>query len=181
MRFTVKQKVAANKQLELQICELKQEVQHYSAQTSNDVNVILREGGHYYDNVRLCVIDLLGLEVATANVPNVIQTVVLHIFNIPINLEHLPKLHYVNKLKETEHYVIDTDCTSRKSKKIVEQHLTLANGVQFSLGYKTVASETADTMTSGIQREISESMSADDQPTNPSDKTKLAMDKLHNL
>ena len=201
LRFTVKQKVAANKQLELQICELKQEVQHYSAQTSNDVNAILKEGGHYSDNVRLCVFDLLGLEVATANVPNVIQTVALHIFNITIKLEHLPtrstvlkicdeghylsKLHCVNKLKETEHYGIGTDGTSRKGKKIVERHLTLANGVQLSLGYNTVASETADAITSGIQREISElvniSMSADDQPTNPSDTTELGMDKLHNL
>ena len=56
----------------------------------------------YSDNVRLCIIDLFGLEIAVSKVSRVMEVVCKHIFNV--NLKQLPSrgcpITWENKLVE---------------------------------------------------------------------------------
>ena len=47
----------------------------------------------YSDNVGLCIIDLLGLEISVSKVSRVMEVVCKHIFNV--NLKQLPSREYL--------------------------------------------------------------------------------------
>lgn len=64
--------------------------------------------GSFSNNVRLCVIELSGLEVAVEKIPVVIQTVSNHLYNRKLASSDLPS-------KSTTQSIIDEGPTLRKS------------------------------------------------------------------
>ncbi|XP_045198613.2 uncharacterized protein LOC123552927 [Mercenaria mercenaria] len=117
------------------------------------------EDGSYSDKVRLCIVELSGLEVAVEKVSEVIKTVSKHLFHVDIENSDLPSSstvqsivdegHYLAKtyishqLSETENWGLSRDGTTRRKQKILDTSVTLSSGGIMSLGFNRVAHETA--------------------------------------
>ena len=118
--------------------------------------------GSYTDGVRLCVIELAALEVATEKVPLVIQTVSKHLFSNELEKGDLPNKTSVQSMIDEGQYLARTfigtqikaakswglnrDGTTRQKKKILDTSVTLDSGDVMSLGFTRVAHETAKTI-----------------------------------
>jgi len=116
--------------------------------------------GIFTNDLRLCVIELFGLEIAIEKIPSAIQVVANHIFRCQINDKELPtkstvqnivdegqflvKSYIADRLHTSESFGISRDGTSRQKKKILDTSITLDNGEIVSLGFKRVVSETAE-------------------------------------
>ena len=174
-KFLYKQKCSEVKQKNRQLRNSQKHCSSFcKCHTHNETTFIpeLKNNGVFVEDVRLCIINLIGLEVSTDKVSEAIQVVASTIFHVDIKLDNLPSRvtvlnicsegHYISKLycatqlSETEHYGIGADGTSRKGLQITERHITLASGSQIPLGFNSVSSETATNITEGIKREMHE-------------------------
>ncbi|KAL8621575.1 hypothetical protein ACOMHN_026246 [Nucella lapillus] len=119
--------------------------------------------------MRECVTMLVSLEVPTANVGEVIKEV---LSAAGIKIATLPSRHTVvqiadeaafllskafgEKLEEAESWGVNKDGTSRQKKKILTSTLSLANGEEIQLRFKTVARETGERISSSVQEDLEE-------------------------
>ncbi|CAC5358700.1 unnamed protein product [Mytilus coruscus] len=126
----------------------------------------------FTDCVRLCVMELSGLEVAVEKVSPVIQTVCKQLFDIDLDKSQLPSSttvqsivdegHYIAKtfiserLDQSENWGLNRDGTTRRKIKIVDTTITLDSGNVMSLGFNRIAHETAATITKVTQGHLSE-------------------------
>jgi len=124
------------------------------------------------DKARLCIMDLLGLEVAISKVPEVIKAVGSYIFHVNFSQKELPsrqtvlrisdegqylvKLYTAEKLQSSAHFGVNKDGTSRKKVKILETSVTLDSGQQLPLGFHRTAREDADTITHSVKTGLEE-------------------------
>ncbi|XP_045190091.2 uncharacterized protein LOC123547228 [Mercenaria mercenaria] len=140
----------------------------------------LREGkietrtkdGAFTDNVRLCVVELSGLEVAVEKIPEVVRTVSKHLHGVDTCRSDLPssttvqaivdeghflaKTFISQKLSETENWGLNRDGTTRRKQKILDTSVTLASGDILSLGFTRVAHETAETINNMTKDHVTE-------------------------
>ena len=136
------------------------------AQVEEDIDEIINESiqtknedGSYSHKVRLCVMELVGLEVAVEKVSPVIQSVLRHILGKSLDRSDLPNPstaqaivdegHYIaktfisEKLNKAENWGLGRDGTTRKKQKIVDTSITLDSGDVISLGFNRVYKENA--------------------------------------
>jgi len=151
--------------LENLVCKLEEKLV-----ISNSASVATKEKGEYNQDVRNCVLELLGNEVALHKVAPVIQAVSKHLFKTPLSdlprrqcvnnisdeAHFLVKKFYAEKLASTDHWGLNKDGTSRKKNKMVNVSLTLGEGETLSLGFKRVARETAQAIADNLKEELSE-------------------------
>ncbi|XP_053381945.1 uncharacterized protein LOC128549357 [Mercenaria mercenaria] len=128
--------------------------------------------GSFNDSIRLCVIELAGLEVAVEKVSQVIQVISRHMFSREISKADLPTSSTVQTIVDEGHFLAKTyistvidaaesfglnrDGTSRKKQKIVDTSVTLDTGDVMSLGFTRVAHESAKTINSVTKNSIDE-------------------------
>ncbi|KAH3826899.1 uncharacterized protein LOC127832644 [Dreissena polymorpha] len=128
--------------------------------------------GAFASNVRECVIQLAGLEVATEKVTPVIEVVAETLFDHKFVSRELPNASTVQTIIDEGHFLAKTfiatkidkcnnwglhrDGTSRKRKKIIDTSVTLDSGEVMSLGFTSVSSETAASITNVTQTHLSE-------------------------
>ena len=126
----------------------------------------------FTENVRLCVMELSGLEVVVEKVSFVIQSVCKQLFNINLTKADLPspttvqaivdeghflaKTFISEKLEQSENWGLNRDGTTRRKIKIVDTSITLNSGDVMSLGFNTVAHETARSITQVTKSHLSE-------------------------
>ena len=120
-RNIIKQKDMIIKEMETNIEILNEQIsQKYNTRDSD---------GSFIDQVRMCVIELSGLEVAVVKVPSVIKTVSKHMFGKDSEKQDLPssttvqsivdeghflaKAFISEKLSETENWGLNRDGTTR--------------------------------------------------------------------
>ena len=115
--------------------------------------------GSFNNSIRLCVIELAGLEVACEKVSPVISAVSNHIFGRQFNKSDLPSSTTVQTVVDEGHYLaksyvsdqlvnspgwgLHCDGTSRRKQKILDTSVTLESGDVMSLGFTRVSKETA--------------------------------------
>ena len=115
--------------------------------------------------------ELSGLEVVVEKVSFVIQSVCKQLFNINLTKADLPspttvqaivneghflaKTFISEKLEQSENWGLNQGTTRRKIK-IVDTSITLNSGDVMSLGFNTVAHETARSITQVIKSHLSE-------------------------
>ena len=130
------------------------------------------EDGSFVNNMRLCVIELAGLEVAAEKVTPVIQTVSKHLFDHEFDIKELPtrtsvqsmideghflaKTFISNQIESTQSWGLSRDGTTRKKKKIVDTSVTLDSGGIISLGFTYVAHETAKVINEVTKNHLTE-------------------------
>ena len=61
--------------------------------------------GSYSDNIRLCVLELTGLEVAVEKVSPAIQTVMKHMIGTEISRSELPNKNTVQTIVDQGHFL----------------------------------------------------------------------------
>jgi hypothetical protein len=126
----------------------------------------------FTENIRLCAMELSGLEVAVEKVSFVIQSVCKQLFNINLTKADLPspttvqaivdeghflaKTFISEKLEQSENWGLNRDGTTRRKIKIVDTSITLNSGDVMSLGFNTVAHETARSITQVTKSHLSE-------------------------
>ena len=126
----------------------------------------------FTENVRLCAMELSGLEVAVEKVSFVIQSVCKQLFNINLTKADLPspttvqaivdeghflaKTFISEKLEQSENWGLNRDGTTLRKIKIVDTSITLNSGDVMSLGFNTVAHETARSITQVTKSHLSE-------------------------
>ena len=142
-------------------------------ETNVDVcNETFKNNGIFNDSIRLCVLELLGLEVAVHKIAEVIKVVGRHVFNkilsndcLPssstiINIsdegQYLAKLFIADKINATNHFGLSKDGTSRQKVKILENTLTMSDGKMYPMGFHKVARETAEDISNGVKMELAE-------------------------
>lgn len=160
----IKQKDMIIKELETNIDLLKEQISQVFDTKESD--------GSFTDSVRLCVIELSGLEVAVEKVPSVIQSVSKHLFGREFEKHEIPssttvqtivdeghflaKAYISKQLSETENWGLNRDGTTRRKQKIVDTSITLATGEILSLGFNRVAHETAETINNVTKKHVQE-------------------------
>lgn len=128
--------------------------------------------GKFSDKLRMCVIELGGLEVAVEKIPEVIKCVSKHVFNTKFKSSDIPsssttqniideghllaKTFISEKLAETENWGLNRDGTTRKKQKLLDTSVTLSSGEVYSLGFSRVAHETAETIQSVTENHLVE-------------------------
>ena len=128
--------------------------------------------GSYNDNIRLCVLELTGLEVAVEKVSPAIQAVMKHMTGTEISRSELPnkntvqtivdqghflaKTYISEKIDKCENWGLSRDGTSRRKQKILDTSVTLDSGDIISLGFNRVAHETAATITDVTKNHLRE-------------------------
>lgn len=128
--------------------------------------------GSFNNNMRLCVIELAGLEVAVEKIPSVIETVSKHLFLRQLSKTDLPgktsvqamideghflaKTFVAEKLNDTKAFGLQRDGTSRKKQKLLDTSVTLDSGEIISLGFTRVAKETAKSIDTTTKHHITE-------------------------
>ncbi|XP_052778449.1 uncharacterized protein LOC128215880 [Mya arenaria] len=158
-------------------CKLPKENQKIEVQNEDDdvemllENEIIKENinatmtnlkddrGIFSNELRMCIIDLFGLEVAVEKNTPAIQIVAQHLFHCNIEASDMPtnssvqnivdegqflvKSYTADRIKQSESFGLSRDGTSRQKRKILDTAITLDNGEIVSLGFKRVVSETA--------------------------------------
>ncbi|XP_064648481.1 uncharacterized protein LOC135500761 [Lineus longissimus] len=118
------------------------------------------KSGCYSENVRMCVMELTGLEVANDKVPQVIICVSQYIAGRHLQKADVPnpstvraisdegqyvaKRFIAEQLKESTNWGLCKDGTTRKKRKILDTSITLSSGDIISLGFTRVAHETGE-------------------------------------
>jgi hypothetical protein len=117
--------------------------------------------GHYTDNMKRCVIQLMGeSDVAAGKVGQVIRTVTTQLMGKPVEIKDLPskttalryadmglaltKLQIVEELT-SQPFDLHTDGTTRDHRKFVGYQATLGDQRQLSMGFVPVDREDSDT------------------------------------
>ncbi|KAL4219419.1 Piwi-like protein 1 [Mactra antiquata] len=165
LRSKVSENEAKVRELEINNDILKEQINQQACETKN-------VDGTFSDNLRMCIIELSGLEVAVEKVPNVIKTVSKHLFGKDLRKTDLPSSttvqtivdegHYLAKafiskqLSETENWGLNRDGTTRKKQKILDTTITLSSGDVLSLGFNRVAHETAETINNVTKNHMNE-------------------------
>ena len=122
-----------------------------------DIELDLKDEQAYSTNLRLLVLELISLEVPTANIPLVIQAVADKLFRRTISLTDLPsrqtvlnisdegqaliKMMYCDKLSQAESFGIHKDGTSKQKKKISDISIRTEDD-SMPLGFIQLARET---------------------------------------
>ena len=117
------------------------------------------DDGSYNDRIRLCILELTGLEVAVEKFSPVIQAVLKHMTGAQIPKSELPNRNTVQTIVDQGHFLAKTyiseridncknwglhrDGTSRRKQKILDTSVALDSGDIISLGFDRVAHETA--------------------------------------
>ena len=130
------------------------------------------ENGSYRDNIRLCILELTGLEVAVEKVSPTIQAVIKHVTGTEIPKSDLPNKNTVQTIVDQGHFLAKTyisekidscenwglsrDGTSRRKQKILDTAVTLDSGDIISLGFNRVTHETATTINDVTKRHLHE-------------------------
>ena len=130
------------------------------------------EDGSYKDNIRLCVLELTGLEVAVEKISPTIQAVIKHITGSNIPKSELPnkntvqtivdqghflaKTYISERIEKCENWGLNRDGTTRRKQKILDTSVTLNSGDIISLGFNRVAHETAATINDVTKKHLLE-------------------------
>ncbi|GFO32659.1 hypothetical protein PoB_005916400 [Plakobranchus ocellatus] len=129
-----------------------------------------KKDGEFTENMRLCVLELAGLEVATSKVAPVIETVGKL---CGITFSHLPQRTACQSMIDEGHvlaksYIKDTilnrcrsfglhkDGTTRKKIKILDTSIQTDTGSSFCLGWSSVASETGQAIADEAKEKLEE-------------------------
>ncbi|GFR60822.1 hypothetical protein ElyMa_003541400 [Elysia marginata] len=129
-----------------------------------------KHGGEYNESVRLCVMELAGLEVATGNMASVMRTVVEA---CDVTFDQLPSRaacqriidegHVLAKsflrekvMKRCQSFGLHKDGTQRKKVKILDTSIRTESGESFCLGWSSVASETGEAIAEGAKDKLGE-------------------------
>lgn len=144
---------------ELSVSELQEQVEELEERKKITTK---QSDGTYTDNIRHCVIQLAGLEVATEKVRPVIEVVLSCLFGLTLQKNDLPNSSSVQRIVDEGHYIaksyiaerldscenwgLSRDGTTRKKQKIVDTSVTLDNGEVTSLGFTNICRETAQTI-----------------------------------
>ena len=171
LRNQMKAKRRIIKDLCLQKKELQRNVTDCKSNETHPCDTF-KDKGVFSDKIRLCIIELLSLEVSVSKVSKIIKVVSQHICNIIIPLNRLPSITTVLKISDEGQYLMklfiaekmelaDTfgwskDGTSRRKRKILENTVTLGCGKILPIGFHAVARETADDISTGVKRELAE-------------------------
>ena len=155
LKTLLKEKEKKIRDLEINCDILKEQISANTCTTKNS-------DGSFAENIRMCVIELTGLEVAVEKVTSTIETVSKHLFgthfkkcdqptkttvqSIVDDGHYLAKTFISQQLAETENWGINRDGTTRRKQKILDTSITLATGEILSLGFNQVAHETAVTI-----------------------------------
>lgn len=132
----------------------------------------LKSGGIFSDSVRMCVLELVSLEVATDKIGRVIQAVAKHLFDTNFSDRELPsrqvcvnmtdEAQYITEryiaelLLETPNWGVNKDGTSRRKEQILDTGITLGSGKMLSLGFTKIASEDSDTIVRVLKDKMQE-------------------------
>ncbi|KAL3848471.1 hypothetical protein ACJMK2_019325 [Sinanodonta woodiana] len=144
------------------VCELQDKIE--DLQEMKEIQIKTKSThGTYSDKLRLCVIQLAGLEVATEKVTPVIQVVSEKLFEKKFDRKELPnsttvqtiidkghfiaKAYIAEKIDNCKNWGLNRDGTSRRKQKIIDTAVTLDNGEIASLGFTHVSRETAKIIT----------------------------------
>ena len=181
------------KEIEAEMCEKNEtlcEIQSEKLQTRCNAR-------SFNDNVRLCVVELSGLEVACEKIPDVIITVSKHLHSNEFTKKELPtsttvqtivdeghflaKTFLSKKLSEADSWGINRDGTTRRKQKKVDTAVTLDSGKTVSLGFNRVAHESAVTIhdiTKSHLNELADMNTTTDKDTSSEEYIKLSLEKL---
>ena len=124
-------------------------------------------GAPFSDNIQKCIMQLVGeLDIPTTKVSQVVQSVSKWLYDKDIDKTELPstatantfvdiaqvlgKYQLAEELVETDRWDLHGDGTSRDSKKIVGQQVTLDNGKSLSAGFSPVAVEDSSTLLENV-------------------------------
>lgn len=131
-------------------------------QGTSDINT--KDGKRYSDDMRVCVMDLAGMDIATNKIPEIIKSVGRNIFHNAVETpckttvqkisdegHVISKKHIGEKVCEASNWGVFSDGTTRDGKKIVNVGVNIGKG-SYSLGYSSVAREDAATV-SGVIRD----------------------------
>ncbi|XP_045159232.2 uncharacterized protein LOC123524811 [Mercenaria mercenaria] len=161
------------KQMKLLLDEKEQQINELQEEAIEKKKIDTRNAnGCFTDNVRLCVMELAALEVATEKVSKVIQCVSSHLHNYSLKNDELPnsttvqtivdeghfiaKTYIAEKLDESSTWGLSRDGTTRKKKKILDTTVTLDDGKVISLGFTQVSRETASAITDVTKSHLKE-------------------------
>ena len=155
MKYKRDKNTIENKALRSKIRSLNMEICYLQDSQEEHCNVPLNNNGVFSEQMRICVIELLSLEVALDKIKVVSQ----HIFttrfrgnmlpthttcaNIADEAQYLVKLYTAEQIESAEHYGWNKDGTTKKKIKILENTITLATGQTFSIGYRKAARESS--------------------------------------
>ena len=124
-------------------------------------------GAPFSDNIQKCIMQLVGeLDIPTTKVSQVVQSVSKWLYDKDIDKTELPstatannfvdiaqvlgKYQLAEELVETDRWDLHGDGTSRDSKKIIGQQVTLDNGKSLSAGFSPVAVEDSSTLLENV-------------------------------
>ena len=124
-------------------------------------------GAPFSDNIQKCIMQLVGeLDIPTTKVSQVVQSVSKWLYDKDIDKTELPstatannfvdiaqvlgKYQLAEELVETDRWDLHGDGTSRDSKKIIGQQVTLNNGKSLSAGFSPVAVEDSSTLLENV-------------------------------
>lgn len=133
--------------------------------------VCTKENGVFTSDIRLCVMELIGLEVATEKVGPVIQTVAEHIFSCKLNKRDVPNRQTVQNIADEAQYIskryiaetlatsnswgLHKDGTTRKKVKLVDTTVKIPGKVM-TLGFTEIAREDSDTIVAVTKNQLTE-------------------------
>lgn len=173
------------------ITNLEEQLEHVS--TEEKKHKLKNTDGSYSNHVRLCIMELSGLEVAVEKVSPIIQTVAKHLFAENITKSELPnpstvqvivdeghflaKKFIAEKINKVDNWGLGRDGTTRRKEKILDTSVTLDTGDVISLGFNRVANETAETINNITKRHIEE-LGTLHNPSNESEYVANALQKL---
>ena len=155
-----------NKELNLTATENERLKDSYS-----DRQFVPKVDGIFIPELRECILELIIHKVSAENVAPVIKSV-LDMVGVFVNEEDLPsrqvavnivaeghflmKLFYADAIEHSSAWGLHKDGTSRQKKKILTSTVTLNTGQQLPLGFRHVARETSDTISSTFRKDLEE-------------------------
>ena len=150
-------------------CKQNDENEHLDLEFQTEKSFSCKEDGIFTEATRECVASLVALEVPTQNVGKVMKTVlaaaevkttappsrqaVVHIVD---EAAFILSKCFAEKLEGASSWGLHKDGTSRQKRKILTSTLSLANGEEIPLGFKTVARETGERIQQSFREDLQE-------------------------
>jgi hypothetical protein len=158
------------------ICEIEEKLDEYK--TNNFRIKTKSDKGVYTPNVRLCVMELAALEVATEKMAPVIKSVITHLTGSEVQDlpngttsqkiidegHYLCKAYIAEQLEQSKHWGMGRDGTTRRKQKILDTSITLDSGETVTLGFTRVAQETAETIQTVTEKHLDQLTSVKNNP-----------------
>ena len=168
----------------LRVKELQQELDTLLEEKQRAWCIDTKPDGTFTDELRFCIMQLAGLEVAAAKITPVIDVVAKTLFGCTLSLPNattsqavIDEGHYIaqryiaKRLDEADHWGINKDGTMRRKRKLLDTTVTLDSGEIMSLGFTRVLSETSENIAETTKEHLTELGSAASHESHEQDKT----------